>query len=111
MARLKTADMQMYSREEWEKLCPTLGYGDENTLDNRKIVSSIMKGSVNTADTTPIAIGKKVKFTTGSYRIIMKAKDKAGNEITDTANFRIADKSSDKMPYPMPSLSLRLLPQ
>lgn len=103
VARLKTADMQMYSREEWEKLCPALGYGDENTLDNRKIVSSIMKGSVNTADTTPIAIGKKVKFTTGSYRIIMKAKDKAGNEITDTANFRIADKTSDKMPYPMPS--------
>ncbi len=103
VARLKTADMQMYSREEWEKLCPALGYGDENTLDNRKIVSSIMKGSVNTADTTPIAIGKKVKFTTGSYRIIMKAKDKAGNEITDTSNFRIADKTSDKMPYPMPS--------
>ncbi|MBR3797411.1 MAG: hypothetical protein IKK36_00660 [Bacteroidales bacterium] len=103
VARLKTADMQMYSREEWEKLCPALGYGDENTLNNRKIVSSIMKGSVNTADTTPIAIGKKVKFTTGSYRIIMKAKDKAGNEITDTANFRIADKTSDKMPYPMPS--------
>ncbi|MBQ5458051.1 MAG: hypothetical protein IIT61_04950, partial [Bacteroidales bacterium] len=103
VARLKTADMQMYSREEWEKLCPTLGYGDENTLDNRKIVSSIMKGSVNTADTTPIAIGKKVKFTTGSYRIIMKAKDKDGNEITDTTNFRIADKTSDKMPYPMPS--------
>jgi len=103
VTRLKTADMQMYSREEWEKLCPALGYGDENTLDNRKIVSSIMKGSVNTADTTPITIGKKVKFTTGSYRIIMKAKDKAGNEITDTANFRIADKSSDKMPYPMPS--------
>lgn len=103
VARLKTADMQMYSREEWEKLCPALGYGDENTLDNRKIVSSIMKGSVNTADTTPIAIGKRVKFTTGSYRIIMKAKDKDGNEITNTANFRIADKSSDKMPYPMPS--------
>ena len=103
VARLKSADMQMYSREEWEKLCPALGYGDENTLDNRKIVSSIMKGSVNTADTTPIAIGKKVKFTTGSYRIIMKAKDKAGNEITDTANFRIADKTSDKMPYSMPS--------
>ncbi len=103
VARLKTADMQMYSREEWEKLCPALGYGDENTLEKRTIVSSIMKGSVNTADTTPIAIGKKVKFTTGSYRIIMKAKDKDGNEITDTANFRIADKSSDKMPYPMPS--------
>ncbi|MBR4583494.1 MAG: hypothetical protein IKO34_06760, partial [Bacteroidales bacterium] len=103
VARLKTADMQMYSREEWEKLCPALGYGDENTLEKRKIMSPIMKGSVNTADTTPIAIGKKVKFTTGSYRIIMKAKDKDGNEITDTANFRIADKSSDKMPYPMPS--------
>ena len=103
VARLKTTDMQMYSREEWEKLCPALGYGDENTLEKRKIVSSIMKGSVNTADTTPIAIGKKVKFTTGSYRIIMKTKDKDGNEITDTANFRIADKSSDKMPYPMPS--------
>ena len=103
VARLKTADMQMYSREEWEKLCPALGYGDENTLEKRKIVSSIMKGSVNTADTTPIAIGKRVKFTTGSYRIIMKAKDKDGNEITDTANFRIADKTSDKMPYPMPS--------
>ena len=103
VARLKDADMQMYSREDWEKLCPALGYGDENSLEKRKTVSSIMKGTVNTADTTPIAIEKKMKFTAGSYRIIMKSKDKAGNEITDTTNFHITDKSSDKMPYSMPS--------
>ncbi|MBO7134147.1 MAG: hypothetical protein J6W06_08325 [Bacteroidales bacterium] len=103
ISRHKTTDIQMYSREEWEKLCPMLEYGDENSLKNRKIVSSVMKGTVNTADTTPIAIGKKVKFTTGSYRIIMKSKDKDGNEIADTTNFHITDNSSSKMPYPMPS--------
>ncbi len=103
VARLKTADMQMYSREEWEKLCPALGYGDENTLYNRKVTSSMLKGSVNTADTTPIAITKKMKFTPGSYRIIMTAKDKDGNPVADTTNFHITDNSSDKMSYPMAS--------
>lgn len=98
----KSADLPMYSREEWEKLCPALEYGD-NSLEKRKTTSSILKGSVNTADTTPVAIGK-TKFTPGSYRIVMKSKDKDGNEITDTKNFHITDKSSSKMPYIMPSL-------
>ena len=99
----KTTDRNMYSREEWEKLCPALEYDNENSLENRKVQSSILKGTANTADTTPIAFGKNAKLTAGSYMITLKSKDKDGNQVYDTSYFHITDKSSKAMPYVAPS--------
>lgn len=99
----ETTDRNMYSREEWEKLCPALEYDNENSLENRKVKSSVLKGTANTADTTPIAFGKNAKLTAGSYMITLKSKDKDGNHVFDTSYFRITDKSSKAMPYVAPS--------
>ena len=93
----KASDRQMYSRDEWQKLCPNLEYNGENSLEKRKVSATVFSGTVNTADTTWISFGKKL--ATGSYKVTLKSKDKDGTEITEENYFQICDKSSKQMPF------------
>ncbi len=99
ISAISSTDQKIYTREEWEKLCPNIEYDNENNLENRKAVSVIYKGSINTANSNIVSFDENTKFTTGSYRITLKTNDKDGKEISEVMNFRIFDNNSNSMPY------------
>lgn len=90
-------DKKMYSLDEWRKLCPNLEYDNEMSIESRKSLAVVFKSKVNTAESDKVKLNQK--FAAGSYKIILRTKDKQGNEVADSSFFHVYDNSSLLMPY------------
>ncbi len=97
--QLEAIDMPLYSKEEWFSKLPGLEFEDETNFENWEVEKSVFKSKVNTENTKSLKINSADKWQAGVYRIVLKSKDKWGNEIIKTDNVVVVSKNSKQMPY------------
>ncbi|MDY0314228.1 MAG: alpha-2-macroglobulin family protein, partial [Bacteroidales bacterium] len=96
---LAAVDTKMYSKDEWYAKYPGYEYEAETKFENWEVEKSVFKSKINTENTKKIKITEAKKWEAGVYRIVLKSKDKWGNEISDIKNIVVYSSNSKKMPY------------
>lgn len=89
-------DKFVISEADFKKDFPHMPYKDENEDGKRPVEKKILEGTFNTANFKHITLDKS-KFTSGTYKITMKAKDKFGEGITVIKFMRVNDKAANKV--------------
>ncbi len=96
---IERTDRELYTRAEWEQLCPHIEYCSDNQLDTRQVAKVVYTGTLHTANTQTVAFDSDTKFEPGTYRLTLRGKAKTGEEIVTEEHFRLYDRTSSAMPY------------
>jgi uncharacterized protein YfaS (alpha-2-macroglobulin family) len=97
--KLEEPDKKMYSKEEWYSLFTGFEYADELNHAKWESGKKVFSQSVNTENTKKILLKNINKWDPGIYRIILKSKDKWGNDIVETKEFQLFNSDSQEMPF------------
>lgn len=92
-------DKKLYTKEEWYEQYPGYEYDDETEYKNWQVSKSVFKTNVNTANEKKVKLAGVAKWESGVYRVVLKSKDKWGNEIKNISEIVIYSGGDSKMPY------------
>lgn len=91
-------DIYLMAKDEFKEKFPNDIYKDEenkNTWEEKKTVFEYM---LDTEDHTSLEMNDLKKWQAGEYKVLMKAEDVFGEEVTVTKFFTLYSPSSDKLP-------------
>ncbi len=95
----EVVDKPMYTEQEWHEQNPGNEFLHETDYKNWAHEKKVFNHQINTADVKKLALKDAKKWDPGIYRIVMKSKDKWGNDIESKNEFVLFDSESTKMPY------------
>ena len=95
----EVVDKPMYTEEEWHSQYPGYEFLHETDYKNWSNGDKVYTNYINTENDKKLALKDAANWDPGVYRIVMKSKDKWGNDIEHKNEFVLFDSKSKKMPY------------
>lgn len=98
--KLKLAEKNLQSKEEWQKLYPGHEYREELRPENYAVKKQVVKFSIDTKEQKELRFERLGKRTPGMYKIRFSTKDKFGREVEKIVHSEFFDSRSDKLHTP-----------
>ena len=92
-------DKPLYSEEQWHSMYPGNEFNHETEYTNWQVLEKVFSSKVNTAKNKKVKLKGANKWSPGVYRIVLKSKDKWGNNVENISEFVVFSSKSNKMPY------------
>lgn len=91
-------DIYLMAKDEFKEKFPNDIYKDEENKNTWEEKKTVFEYTLDTEDHTSLEMNDLKKWQAGEYKVLMKAEDVFGEEVTVTKFFTLYSPSSDKLP-------------
>ncbi len=100
----KSAEIQLYSKEEWDKELPHYLYNNENEITEFPKEEQVFMTFFNTKDDKKLNLSGIKSFKTGLYVAEISSKDAFGNLVSNKHFFTVFNHKDKELPAKLPDL-------